>query len=210
MFLSKHYAANSGYLERRAAQERAFKETGNIFCLYESMIQVFQDTDTVGYQDLRQKTIEEIYEILKKKLSPGKAPLPLAVQTESIDNWSEWWCNCTPEVAQRKVRTRDGQWSNYESSRGAGCSSAFWRSSKPCSKWTWRKRFRDIAEDAWHGKSWLYYIGTKELLFRFLTSTCTAESWKRFSYTCANAHRYCSRWTFCVHSKAEELLKWAS
>jgi hypothetical protein len=71
MFLSKHYAAKQWpTLERRAAQERAFKENRE----YILPIRI-DDTsipgilDTVAYQDLRQKSIEEIYEILKRKLS---------------------------------------------------------------------------------------------------------------------------------------------
>lgn len=86
MFLSNHYAEKQWpTLERRAAQERAFKENRE----YILPIRI-DDTsipgilDTVGYQDLRQKSIEDIYAVLKRKLSPGKEPLPLAVKTDSI------------------------------------------------------------------------------------------------------------------------------
>lgn len=70
MFLSRHYAAKQWpTLERRAAQERAFKENEE----YILPIRI-DDTEipgmlgTVAYQDLREKSIEAICEILKKKL----------------------------------------------------------------------------------------------------------------------------------------------
>lgn len=70
MFLSKHYAAKQWpTLERKAAQERAFKENRE----YILPIRI-DDTgipgilDTVAYQDLREKRIEEIYSQLKRKL----------------------------------------------------------------------------------------------------------------------------------------------
>jgi len=76
MFLSEHYAAKQWTKhERRSAQERAFRENRE----YILPIRI-DDTnipgilDTVGYQDLRQKSIEEIYEILKRKLLPSKEP----------------------------------------------------------------------------------------------------------------------------------------
>ncbi|MBU4319967.1 MAG: TIR domain-containing protein [Nitrospinae bacterium] len=70
MFLSKHYAAKQWpTLERRAAQERAFKENREyILPIRLDDTEIPGILDTVGYQDLREKTIEEIYGILKKKL----------------------------------------------------------------------------------------------------------------------------------------------
>jgi hypothetical protein len=70
MFLSKHYAAKQWpTLERRAAQERAFKENREyILPLRLDDTEIPGILDTVSYQDLREKTIEKIYDILKKKL----------------------------------------------------------------------------------------------------------------------------------------------
>jgi len=86
MFLSKHYAAKQWTRhERRSAQERAFKENRE----YILPIRI-DDTsipgilDTVGYQDLRQKSIEEIYEILKRKLSSGQEPVTIEAEADSI------------------------------------------------------------------------------------------------------------------------------
>ncbi|MBI5634974.1 MAG: TIR domain-containing protein [Nitrospirae bacterium] len=86
MFLSKHYAAKQWpTLERRAAQERAFKENRE----YILPIRI-DDTsipgmlDTVGYQDLRQKSIEDIYAVLKRKLLPINALLPIKAEADSI------------------------------------------------------------------------------------------------------------------------------
>lgn len=86
MFLSKHYAEKQWpSLERKAAQARAFKEHEEyILPIRIDDTEIPGILDTVVYEDLRQKTIEEIYRILKKKLSPGKESLPLAVQTDSI------------------------------------------------------------------------------------------------------------------------------
>lgn len=86
MFLSRHYAAKQWpTLERRAAQERAFKENREyILPIRIDDISIPGILDTVGYQDLRQKTIEDIYAVLKRKLSPIKAPLPIEAETESI------------------------------------------------------------------------------------------------------------------------------
>lgn len=70
MFLSKDYAGKQWpNLERKSAQERAFKENRE----YILPIRI-DDTEipgilgTVGYQDLLEKSIEAIYEILKQKL----------------------------------------------------------------------------------------------------------------------------------------------
>ena len=70
MFLSKHYAAKQWpTLERRAAQERAFKENREyILPIRLDDTEIPGILDTVGYQDLREKTIEEICGILKEKL----------------------------------------------------------------------------------------------------------------------------------------------
>lgn len=86
MFLSKHYAAKQWTtLERKAAQARAFKENKE----YILPIRI-DDTavpgmlDTVGYQDLREKSIEDIYEILKRKLLPGKELARVEPEVDSI------------------------------------------------------------------------------------------------------------------------------
>mgnify|MGYP001563733198 CR=1 FL=1 len=70
MFLSKHYAAKQWpTLERRAAQERAFKENREyILPIRLDDTEIPGILDTVGYQDLREKSIEGIYDILRKKL----------------------------------------------------------------------------------------------------------------------------------------------
>src|SRR3972149_2916059 len=70
MFLSRHYAAKQWpTLERRAAQERAFKENREyILPIRIDGTEIPGMLDTVGYQDLREKSIEAVYEILKRKL----------------------------------------------------------------------------------------------------------------------------------------------
>lgn len=88
MFLSKHYAAKQWpTLERRAAQERAFRENREyILPIRMDNTSIPGILDTVGYQDIRRKTIEDIYLALKKKLSSSKAPLPRETETdESIE-----------------------------------------------------------------------------------------------------------------------------
>jgi TIR domain len=70
MFLSKHYAAKQWpTLERRAAQEKAFKENKEyILPIRIDDTEIPGILDTVAYQDLREKSIENIYVILKQKL----------------------------------------------------------------------------------------------------------------------------------------------
>lgn len=70
MFLSRHYAEKQWpTLERRSAQERAFKENrAYILPIRIDNAEIPGILDTVAYQDLREKNIEEIYGILKRKL----------------------------------------------------------------------------------------------------------------------------------------------
>lgn len=70
MFLSRHYAEKQWpTLERRAAQERAFKENREyILPIRIDDAEIPGILDTVLYQDLRDKSIEDIYTILKQKL----------------------------------------------------------------------------------------------------------------------------------------------
>jgi|GEM_PF-1980811 hypothetical protein len=77
MFLSKHYAAKQWTRhERRAAQERAFKENKEyILPIRIDDTKIPGILDTVAYQDLREKNIEEIYGILKRKLLPSEKPV---------------------------------------------------------------------------------------------------------------------------------------
>ncbi len=86
MFLSEHYAAKQWTRhERRSAQERAFKENREyILPIRIDNTSIPGVLDTVGYQDLRKKSIEEIYEILKKKLSPGEEPIRAESEPASI------------------------------------------------------------------------------------------------------------------------------
>ena len=77
MFISQHYAIKNWTIyERRIAQEKAFRQKEE----YILPIRI-DDTDipglgsTIGIQDLRRKSIEEIYEILKKKIEKNKASL---------------------------------------------------------------------------------------------------------------------------------------
>lgn len=86
MFLSKHYAAKQWpTLERKAAQERAFKENREyILPIRIDDTEILGILDTVSYQDLREKNIEEIYEILKRKLSPCKETVTIEAEADSI------------------------------------------------------------------------------------------------------------------------------
>ncbi len=86
MFLSKYYAAKQWpSLERKAAQARAFKEHEEyILPIRIDDTEIPGLLDTVLYQDLRKKSIEEIYEILKRKLSPAKEPLIIEAETDSV------------------------------------------------------------------------------------------------------------------------------
>ena len=74
MFLSKHYAAKQWpTLERQAAQQRAFKENREyILPIRIDNTEIPGIPDTVAYQDLREKSIEAIYSILKRKLLPSE------------------------------------------------------------------------------------------------------------------------------------------
>jgi hypothetical protein len=74
MFLSKHYTAKQWpTLERRAAQVRAFKEHREyILPIRVDDTEIPGILDTVAYQDLRKKSIEGIYSILKRKLLPSE------------------------------------------------------------------------------------------------------------------------------------------
>lgn len=70
MFLSENYAKKQWpTLERKNAQARAFKENREyILPIRIDDTEIPGIPDTVGYQDLRLKTIEEIYSSLKQKL----------------------------------------------------------------------------------------------------------------------------------------------
>lgn len=70
MFLSKDYAGKQWpNLERKSAQARAFKENREyILPIRIDDTEIPGILDTVGYQDLRERSIEEIYGILKQKL----------------------------------------------------------------------------------------------------------------------------------------------
>lgn len=70
MFLSKHYARKLWpTYERQNAQERAFKENQEyILPIKIDDTKIPGIPDTVGYLDIREKSIEEIFNILKRKL----------------------------------------------------------------------------------------------------------------------------------------------
>jgi hypothetical protein len=86
MFLSRYYAAKQWpSLERKAAQARAFKEHEEyILPIRVDDTEIPGILDTVAYQDLREKSIEVIYEILKRKLLPGKEPTRIEAEADSI------------------------------------------------------------------------------------------------------------------------------
>lgn len=70
MFLSEHYAKKLWTLhERQNAQERAFKEHREyILPIRIDDTKIPGILDTVGYIDVREKSVEEIFELLKDKL----------------------------------------------------------------------------------------------------------------------------------------------
>lgn len=86
MFLSKHYAAKQWpSLERKAAQARAFKEHEEyILPIRVDDTEIPGILDTVHYQDLRKKSIEEIYEDLKRKLSPTMKSFAIEEEVDTI------------------------------------------------------------------------------------------------------------------------------
>ena len=75
MFISQYYPLKKWTgVERRAAQERAFRDSNEyILPLRVDDTQVPGLTETTGYKDLRQHSVESIVELLEKKLMDAKA-----------------------------------------------------------------------------------------------------------------------------------------
>jgi hypothetical protein len=81
MFISQYYPLKKWTgVERRAAQERAFRDSNEyILPLRVDDTQVPGLTETTGYRDLRQHSVESIVDLLQQKLMEAKAhsrPLP--------------------------------------------------------------------------------------------------------------------------------------
>jgi hypothetical protein len=80
LFISQHYPLRKWTeVERTSAQERAFRDANEyIFPILLDDVEVAGITETTGYRDLRQHSMESIASVLKEKLieTKGRSGLP--------------------------------------------------------------------------------------------------------------------------------------